>query len=161
MLTKKLSAFDINFWDEMMAHPNYDQFWKDRNILPKLKNIGCATMTVGGWYDNEDLYGALQTYQHIEKQNPGIFNVLVMGPWFHGGLGTRSDGDWLGTAYFGEKTGDCYPTDLELPFFDHFLKDKGDISTDQRSKSFRHRFARMACIRSLQSDKRQPTRRFI
>jgi hypothetical protein len=91
----------------MMAHPNYDQFWKVRNILPKLRNIKCATMTVGGWYDNEDLYGALETYRWIEKQNPGIYNVLVMGPWFHGGW-SRSDGDWLGTAYFGGKTGVHY-----------------------------------------------------
>ncbi|MBA3351936.1 MAG: CocE/NonD family hydrolase, partial [Blastocatellia bacterium] len=114
-------------WDEMMQHPNYDQYWKDRNILPKLKNIKCATMTVGGWYDNEDLYGALHTYQHIERQNPGIFNVLVVGPWDHGGW-SRSDGDWLGTAYFGQKTGDYYRRNMELPFFNHFLKDKGDIS---------------------------------
>ena len=114
-------------WDEMMQHPNYDQYWKDRNILPKLKNIKCATMTVGGWYDNEDLYGALHTYQAIEQQNPGIFNVLVMGPWDHGGWAFRN-GDWLGTAYFGEKTGDYYRTKLEVPFFNHFLKDKGDIS---------------------------------
>jgi putative CocE/NonD family hydrolase len=118
----------IKFWDDMMAHPTYDQYWKDRNILPKLKNIGCATMTVGGWYDNEDLYGALHTYQAIEKQNPKIFNVLVVGPWDHGGWSFR-DGDWLGTGYFGTKTGDYYRTKLEIPFFDHFLKDKGDIST--------------------------------
>ena len=114
-------------WDEMMRHPNYDQYWKDRNILPKLKNIKCATMTVGGWYDNEDLYGALNTYQAIERQNPGIFNVLVMGPWDHGGWSFR-DGDWLGTAYFTQKTGDHYRQKIELPFFNHFLKGKGDIS---------------------------------
>ncbi|MBA4124147.1 MAG: CocE/NonD family hydrolase [Acidobacteria bacterium] len=117
----------IKFWDEMMAHPNYDQYWKERNILPKLKNIKAAVMTVGGWYDNEDLFGALQTYQHIERQNPGIYNVLVVGPWFHGGW-ERSEGDWLGTAYFGQKTSLDYRKNIELPFFNHFLKDKGDIS---------------------------------
>ncbi|HEX8249060.1 MAG TPA: CocE/NonD family hydrolase [Pyrinomonadaceae bacterium] len=117
----------IKFWDEMMAHPNYDQYWKDRNILPKLKNIKCATMTVGGWYDNEDLFGALRTYQAIEKQNPGIFNVLVVGPWDHGGWAGR-DGNWLGTAYFTQKTGQYYRENMELQFFNHFLKDKGDIS---------------------------------
>jgi putative CocE/NonD family hydrolase len=117
----------IKFWDDMMAHPTYDQWWKDRNILPKLKNIKCATMTVGGWYDNEDLYGALQTYRHIERQNPGIYNVLVVGPWDHGGWSYR-DGDWLGTAYFSQKTGEYYREQLEIPFFNHFLKDKGDIS---------------------------------
>ena len=117
----------IKFWDDMMAHPNYDDFWKERNILSKLKNIKCATMTVGGWYDNEDLFGALRTYEHIEQQNPGIFNVLVVGPWFHGGW-ARSAGDWLGTAYFGQKTSEFYRANMELPFFNHFLKDKGDIS---------------------------------
>ncbi|HMS38974.1 MAG TPA: CocE/NonD family hydrolase [Pyrinomonadaceae bacterium] len=125
---EKSTGVRIKMWDEMMARPNYDQWWKDRNILPKLKNVGCATMTVGGWYDNEDLYGALKTYQHIEKQNPKIpLNVLVIGPWDHGGW-SRADGDWLGTAYFTEKTGKYYRENLELPFFNHFLKDKGDIS---------------------------------
>jgi putative CocE/NonD family hydrolase len=125
---EKSYGYRIKFWDEMMAHPVYDQWWKDRNILPKLKNIKCATMTVGGWYDNEDLYGALKTYQAVEKQNPNIpFNVLVVGPWDHGGW-SRNDGDWLGTAYFGEKTGQLYREKIEFPFFQHFLKDKGDIS---------------------------------
>ncbi|HEY8562850.1 MAG TPA: CocE/NonD family hydrolase [Pyrinomonadaceae bacterium] len=124
---EKSYGYRIKFWDDMMAHPTYDQWWKDRNILPKLKNIKAATMTVGGWFDNEDLYGALQTYQHIERQNPGIFNVLVVGPWDHGGWSGR-DGDWLGTAYFTQKTGRYYRENFEFPFFQHFLKDKGDIS---------------------------------
>ncbi|HEV7645694.1 MAG TPA: CocE/NonD family hydrolase [Pyrinomonadaceae bacterium] len=118
---------DIRFWNEMMAHPNYDKFWQDRNILPRLKNIKAAVMTVGGWYDNEDLYGSLQTYKYIEQQNPGIYNILVVGPWFHGGW-ERSDGEWLGTAYFGGKISRYYREKVELPFFNHFLKDKGDIS---------------------------------
>src|SRR5256886_2978806 len=124
---EKQFGFRLKFWDQMMAHPNYDQFWKERNIFPNLRNIHAAVMTVGGWYDNEDLFGALGTYQSIEKQNPGIFNVLVMGPWFHGGW-ARSDGDWLGTAYFGSKTGVYFREHFELPFFNHFLKDLGDIS---------------------------------
>ena len=118
-----------------MAHPNYDQFWKERNILPNLKNIKTAVMTVGGWYDNEDLYGALETYRYIERQNPGIFNVLVVGPWFHGGW-NRADGDWLGTAYFGQKTGIDYRHTFELPFFNHFLKDKGNISQIKEVNAF-------------------------
>ncbi|MGB9179595.1 MAG: CocE/NonD family hydrolase [Pyrinomonadaceae bacterium] len=125
----------IKFWDQIMAHPNYDQFWMERNILPNLKNIKAAVMTVGGWYDNEDLYGTLRTYEHIERQNPGIFNVLVVGPWFHGGW-ARSDGDWLGTAYFGQKTGIYYRENFELPFFNHFLKDKGDISQIKEVNAF-------------------------
>src|SRR2546425_5667818 len=72
----------IKFVDQLMSDPSHDQFWKERNVFPNLKNIHAAVMTVGGWYDNEDLFGALGGYQNIERQNPGIFNVLVMGPWF-------------------------------------------------------------------------------
>ncbi len=115
------------YWDDMMPHPTYDQYWKDRNALTHLNGIKCATMTVGGWYDNEDLYGALHTYEYIEKQNPGIFNILVVGPWSHGGW-NRGPGDFLGTAYFGSNTGEYFRANMELPFFNHFLKDKGDIS---------------------------------
>lgn len=133
---EKVLGTRIKFWDEMMTHPNYDDWWKARNILPKLKNIGCATMTVGGWYDNEDLYGAQKTYKAIEKLNPNHpFNVLVLGPWFHGGW-ERNDGDWLGTAYFGQKTSIWYRQNIELPFFNHFLKDKGDISNIKEVNTF-------------------------
>ena len=132
---EKQFGFRTKFWDQMMQHPNYDQFWKERNIFPNLKNIHAAVMTVGGWYDNEDLFGALGTYQSIERQNPGIFNVLVMGPWCHG-CWARTDGDWLGTAYFGSKTGVYYRQHFELPFFDYFLKDKGDISQIKEVNAF-------------------------
>ena len=72
---------EIPFWNDIVAHPNYDNFWQSRNILPHLKNIKAAVMIVGGWFDTEDLYGPLKTYAAVEKQNPGIENTLVMGPW--------------------------------------------------------------------------------
>jgi putative CocE/NonD family hydrolase len=131
---QKLGA-RVKFWDEAMAHPNYDQFWKERDVLPNLKNIHAAVMTVGGWYDDEDLFGALNTYQYAERLNPNIYNVLVMGPWFHGGW-ERSDGDWLGTAFFGQKNSLFYREKMELPFFNHFLKDKGDISQIKEVNAF-------------------------
>jgi hypothetical protein len=80
-------------------------------------------MTVGGLFDAEDLFGTFNTYHAIEKQNPGIFNVLVIGPWFHGGW-ARSDGDHLGSVQFGSKTSVFYRENIELPFFNHYLKDK-------------------------------------
>ena len=118
---------DIRFWNELMKHPNYDDFWKARNVLPKLRNIKAAVMTVGGLFDAEDLYGAWKTYEHIERQNPGIYNVVVMGPWSHGGW-ARSPGKTIGNVDFGANTSEFYREKLELPFFNYFLKDKGDIS---------------------------------
>ena len=79
----------------MMAHPNYDDFWKARNTLPHFHNVRPAVLTVGGWFDAEDLYGALKTYESIERKNPGLQNRLVMGPWCHG-CWSRTDGDRLG-----------------------------------------------------------------
>ncbi len=117
----------IAFWNEATAHPNYDAYWQARNLLPHLRHVAPAVMTVGGWFDAEDLYGPLNTYQAIEEKNPGIFNVLVMGPWFHGGW-DRSYGDKLGDIHFGSRTADFYKENIELPFFNHFLKDQGELS---------------------------------
>ncbi len=111
----------VAFWNEMVEHPNYDEFWQRRNILPHLKNIRCAVMTVGGWFDAEDLYGPLEIYRAVEKNNPAAWNVLVMGPWDHGGW-SRRDGDKLGNISFGFKTSDTFRKHISLPFFRHHLK---------------------------------------
>jgi hypothetical protein len=108
-------------WSEFLAHPTYDDYWQARNIRPHLKNVHCAVMTVGGWFDAEDLFGPLETYRWTERLNPGITNVLVMGPWSHGGWG-RGDGDKLGDVNFRAKTAEFYRQKIELPFFRRFLK---------------------------------------
>jgi putative CocE/NonD family hydrolase len=112
----------IEFWSELMEHGNYDQFWQARNLRPHLKNIKAAVMTVGGWYDAEDLFGALHTYSEVERNNPGIVNTFVMGPWAHGGW-AGGGGERLGNVAFGAKTGNYYREQIELPFLKHFLKD--------------------------------------
>jgi len=112
---------DIGFWKDVVAHPNYDEFWKARNLLPHLRNIKAAVMVVGGWYDAEDLYGPLRTYAAIEKQNPGTPNMLIMGPWPHGGW-QRTEGSSLGDAEFGFHTSETYQ-ELSLAFFKHHLKE--------------------------------------
>jgi uncharacterized protein len=122
---RKYLKGQVAFWNEMMAHPNYDAFWQARNVLPHLRNVTTTVMTVGGWFDAEDLFGALNTYQGIERNNPGIYNTIVMGPWFHGGW-ARSDGDILGNINFGAKTSLYYREKYELPFFNCLLKDKCD-----------------------------------
>ena len=116
---------DVPFWNDLVEHPNYDEFWQARTILPHLRNVAPAVMTVGGWFDAEDLYGPLHIYQAVEQRNPGIFNVLVMGPWFHGGW-SRSEGERVGNIHFGSKTALLYQEEIELAFFNHFLKDKGE-----------------------------------
>jgi putative CocE/NonD family hydrolase len=109
-------------WTEFLTHPTYDAFWQTRNIRPHLKNVRCAVMTVGGWYDAEDLFGPLEVYRATERLNPGATNLLVMGPWAHGDWG-RKDGDKLGDIDFHAKTAEYYREQIELPFFRHYLKD--------------------------------------
>lgn len=113
----------IAFWNEVMRHPNYDDFWKARNIRPHLKNVKPAVMTVGGWFDAENLYGALETYKRIESSSPKANNRIVMGPWWHGQW-SRDPGLALGNVSFNSKTCDFYREKIELPFFEHHLKGK-------------------------------------
>jgi len=116
---------EVAFWKQAMAHESYDAFWQARNTRPHLKAIRPAVLTVGGWFDAEDLFGALSTYQSIERQSPGISNRLVMGPWSHGGW-ARTPGDALGSVRFGEPTSAFFQEKVELPFFRDWLKQGHD-----------------------------------
>lgn len=123
---KKYMGDSLQFWNDLMAHPNMDDFWKARNIRPHLKNTQPAVLTVGGLFDAEDCYGAWRTYEAIEKQNtPSVSNRICMGPWFHGAWGGRSDGSKLGNVSFGSKTADYFQKEIEAKFFNHYLLDKG------------------------------------
>ena len=112
-------------WDELLAHPTYDGFWQSRAIWRHLRNIRCAVLTVGGWFDAEDLMGPLRVYRAIKNDNPGITSSLVMGPWTHGGW-ARHDGRRLGSVDFAADTAKFYRDRILLPFFEFHLKDKGD-----------------------------------
>ena len=113
----------VAFWDVMAEHPNYDEFWQARNLLPHIKNLPEAVLTVGGWFDAEDLYGPLNIYRTAEKAKEGGYNGLVMGPWSHG-LWARGKGDHLGNIHFGEATSEFYRENIEFPFFSRYLKDR-------------------------------------
>jgi hypothetical protein len=115
---------EIPFWNDLMEHGTYDDFWKVRNSIPHFNNIKPAVLVVGGWFDAENLFGALETYRSIEEKNPVNNNFLVMGPWSHGGW-VRTDGGSLGKVSFGSMTGDYYVENIELPFFNYYLKGKG------------------------------------
>ena len=117
---------DNFFWQQLVDHPNYDSFWQRRNILPHLKGIRANVLTVGGWFDAEDLYGPLQIYRAIEKNNPDTFNALVMGPWSHGDWARDADVQMVSAVSFGRRLSDAYQRDVEAPFFKHFLKGQGE-----------------------------------
>ncbi len=126
---KKYFKNQQEYWNDLTKHTTYDEFWKSRNVLPHLKKVKPAVLTVGGWFDAEDLYGAINTYKSIEKNSPGIVNHFVMGPWCHGCW--TGEGSQLGAINFGSKTGLWYQENVELPFFNFYLKDKGEAKIDE------------------------------
>ncbi|RYG46673.1 CocE/NonD family hydrolase, partial [bacterium] len=113
----------VAFWNDMAAHGSYDDFWKSRSIPDKMKGVKCAVLTVGGWFDAEDLWGPLHTYAATEKQNRGTYNALVMGPWFHGmWAGRAGGGQTFGDLDFGSATSIYYQDEIEFPFFEKYLR---------------------------------------
>ena len=116
---------DNFFMQEVMNHPNYDDFWQKRNLLPHLKNVKHAVMTVGGWFDAEDLAGPLRIYKTIEKTSPAAKNTIVMGPFAHGGWSRDSGKHFHNDVYFGDSIATFYQKNIEHKFFDHYLKLSG------------------------------------
>ena len=116
---------DIAFWNDIVRHPNYDEFWQARNLRPHLRDIKPAVLNVGGWFDAENLFGTLGVYRSIETQSPGAANTLVMGPWYHGAW-SLGEGEGLGDIRFSSKTGEFYRDNIEFPFFSHYLKGRGN-----------------------------------
>ena len=123
-ITKKYH-YDNFFWQQIIDHPNYDTFWQKRNLLPHLKNITPAVLTVGGWFDAEDLTGPLHIYKTIEKTSPNTKNTIVMGPWGHGDWARERGRSVHNDIYFGDSISTFFQKEIERPFFAYYLKDEG------------------------------------
>jgi putative CocE/NonD family hydrolase len=112
------------YWTDMYRHTSYDSFWQPRNILPHLRNVKPAVLVVGGWYDAEDLSGALKTFAELDKQSSSTSSSLVMGPWYHGAWNDL-DASSFDSLSFGSNTAAFFQDEIELPFFRRYLKDDG------------------------------------
>ena len=117
----------IAFWKDLYAHPDYDAWWKARNPRNFVTNVKPAMLVVGGLFDAEDCFGAWNLYKAIEEKSKNTDNRLVIGPWFHGGWGGRSDGSYMGNIRFGSKTAEYYQQNIEIPFFNFYLKLQGTV----------------------------------
>ncbi|CAM1361024.1 X-Pro dipeptidyl-peptidase [Tenacibaculum soleae] len=125
--TKKKDQIDDFFWKEIVEHPNYDETWQSKGIIQHLDKVPStvATMIVGGLFDAEDLYGPLETYKNIEKNQPNNYNTLVFGPWDHGGWARNKVANKVGNYYFGDSISLKFQKEIETKFFNHFLKGDG------------------------------------
>ena len=116
---------DNFFWKDVATHPNYDEFWQKRAIINHLQDVDHAVMTVGGWFDAEDLYGPLNIYKNVERFNPdNKNNTIVMGPWSHGNWSRERGKQMVNHIHFGDSISTFYQKNIETPFFEHHLKGK-------------------------------------
>ncbi len=120
-----LLAGKVPTWTNFTRHPTYDAFWKARSLPTYLTRLSVPTLTVGGWWDQEDFYGALATYAALERLDTAGINYLVMGPWNHGGW--QGAGDSLGKVSFEDSTGTYFREQVQAPWFAYWLKDKGRL----------------------------------
>jgi putative CocE/NonD family hydrolase len=116
-------------WNDFVAHPNYDDFWKKQASAPYLKHVSVPTLHVAGWFDQEDFYGPLKTYELLERHDRHDQNFLVVGPWNHGGW-QAGPGDKLGKVAFDSETGKYFRVKVQAPFFARYLKDRGEKPTE-------------------------------
>ena len=136
---KQLASYmgdSIKFWKDLYAHPNYDDWWKARNVRNFVNNVpaGTATLVVGGLFDAEDVFGAWATYKAIEQKAKNN-NKIVMGPWYHGQWASR-DGSQMGNVRFLSNTAEWYQNNIELPFFNYHLKGKGTLKPQAEATIF-------------------------
>jgi uncharacterized protein len=131
-----LMGDSIQFWKDLMNHPTYDDWWKARNTRNHVALIKPAMLIVGGLFDAEDCFGAWNLYRALEDKNKNTDTRIVMGPWFHGAWGGRSDGSFLGNIRFGSKTSEWYQRDVEIPFFNFYLLLKGTVSNIAEASIF-------------------------
>jgi len=114
----------IPTWNDYIAHPDYDEFWKRQTMIPHLTSVKVPTLNVAGWWDQEDFYGPVRIYDELEKHDTQGINYLVVGPWRHGGW-SGGTGDALGAIPFGSNTAEYFREKIQAPFFAYYLKDKG------------------------------------
>ncbi len=122
---EKIFHGQIEGWQDVISHDVYNEYWKARNPARYLEGIKAAVMTVGGLFDAEDVYGPWEVYESIEKRSPGITNFIVEGPWSHGQWNYDA-GEHLGDVHWGQDTAKFFRESIEFPFFEYFLKDKGE-----------------------------------
>ena len=134
-VNRDLFKDQVPTWNEFMEHGTYDEYWESKNVLADMHDIDHPVLNVVGWFDAEDYYGALGVYYAIEENNPNNRSTLVAGPWRHGGW-ARGSGDSLGQLHFESNTSEYFQIEIELPFFNYYLKDKGSYEPPEATVFF-------------------------
>ena len=118
----RLLGDSCRFWTDMVAHPDLDAWWEERNVAYHCQEMAPAVLVVGGLFDAEDCFGAFTTYRAIQRQSPQTELYFVEGPWSHGEWSRGASGH-LGDIWFGNDANyDYYLKNIEVPFFRYYLE---------------------------------------
>jgi uncharacterized protein len=122
----KKSGFGIlPTWQGFFDHPSYDAYWQARAVETHLSKVTVPTLEVGGWWDQEDMWGPQAEYAALAPHDKHDEVFIVLGPWNHGQWARTTR--FLGDVTFGAATGDQFRAQIEAPFFAHYLKDEGSF----------------------------------
>jgi uncharacterized protein len=115
----------IPYWNDVVAHPNYDAFWKREAWVNQLHASTVPNLNVAGFFDQEDPWGPWQIFRHAAERDPSNTNFMVAGPWYHGQW-QQPKGDSIGAvALGGHETSREFRENIEAPFFRYYLHDQG------------------------------------
>ncbi len=114
-------------WKLFLEDPAYDSVWRSRGLEHHLHTVAVPTLSVGGYYDQEDMYGPQEEYARLEPHDTNHQNFLVLGPWRHGYWSSSSRR--LGNLDYTEPIGKEFRTEIEAKFFAHYLKDAPGTNT--------------------------------
>jgi putative CocE/NonD family hydrolase len=124
-LTDSTGAMRLPTWRRFVEHPAYDSVWQRRAFERVVQGLPIPTLTVGGFWDQEDLFGPQATFEALERYDTAGMNHLVIGPWYHGEWGFPG-GETLGNMDWGSETADTFLITMQAPWFAWWLKGKGD-----------------------------------
>src|SRR3984957_13406701 len=136
----------LPYWNDVMLHADYDEFWKKEAWVNQLHSSTVPNLNVAGFWDQEDPWGPWQIFRHAEENDPQHTNFIVAGPWYHGEWWSPK-GDTIGLIPFsGHETAREFREDIEAPFFRYYLHGKGEkpqwqASTFQSGSNTWHAYA--------------------
>ncbi|WP_332772447.1 CocE/NonD family hydrolase [Phenylobacterium sp.] len=120
---RKFGFDQFPYWKKLSEHPAYDEYWREQaldQILEK-KPLTVPTMVVGALWDQEDIYGAVNTYRVLEpKDTANDMAFLVLGPWRHSGVNYEQR--QLGALKFAGDTATEFRREVMKPFLDEHLR---------------------------------------
>ena len=124
-IAKAMNVTHLPTWIDFENHPAYDAYWQAKSLPNVLTRPEVPILFVGGWWDQEDIFGPQAAYHAVEKQDTKGINHIVLGPWFHGGWEDPGR-DSLGPISLGSNTADFFRENIQRAWFAYYLHGKGD-----------------------------------